>query len=286
MSTLLYVLCGYWVLQSLGIIWLIHTVVYKKLKYTELDYSRVSEDYAPFVRFDRKTWNVPLMYVLGVLFLPPRIFGVIFFLSCFVFIVHILGLGNLTDYRSELPPWKRAVVRFSCRFFMTLIMYCLGFYGVETVQKRVQDYDEEYPWKQYTARQGQPHAIQVSNHVSWIDINYFCTSRHVPSFLSKLDVAKYPLWGKSAKSLQCLFFSRENEKDRLGVLELIRQRADNILLHKKNYPPIHIFPEGTTSNGKCVIGFKRGAFEHFLPIKIFCLKYDVRNFYPSLDSIG
>jgi len=98
-------------------------------------------------------------------------------------------------------------------------------------------------------------------------------------------VANYPLWGKSAKGLQCVFFTRENEKDRLGVLDLIKNRANNIL-NGRIFPPIHIFPEGTTSNGRYIIGFKKGAFEPFMPMKIYCLKYDVRNFSPSLDSIG
>ncbi|EGR34529.1 hypothetical protein IMG5_008380, partial [Ichthyophthirius multifiliis] len=46
------------------------------------------------------------------------------------------------------------------------------------------------------------------------------------------------------------------------------------------------FPEGTTTNGKYLISFKKGAFETFAPIKIFCLQYPVRRFNVSLDSLG
>jgi lysophosphatidylcholine acyltransferase/lyso-PAF acetyltransferase len=41
----------------------------------------------------------------------------------------------------------------------------------------------------------------------------------------------------------------------------------------KNFPPIVIYPEGTTTNGKHIISFKKGAFEAFFPIKMFLLNY-------------
>ena len=60
-------------------------------------------------------------------------------------------------------------------------------------------------------------------------------------------------------------------------MELIKQRCDFIMIGKK-FPSILIFPEGTTTNGKYIISFKRGAFAHMFPVKIFCLKYDARYF--------
>ena len=55
-----------------------------------------------------------------------------------------------------------------------------------------------------------------------------------------------------------------------------------------NQTKIHliIFPEGTTSNGQAVLGFKRGAFASLSPLKVFCLKYNRRSFCPVLDHIS
>lgn len=48
------------------------------------------------------------------------------------------------------------------------------------------------------------------------------------------------------------------------------------------YPPLLIFPEGTVSNGRYLLSFKRGAFEPLQPVKICCMKYEDRRFNLSL----
>ena len=53
----------------------------------------------------------------------------------------------------------------------------------------------------------------------------------------------------------------------------------------KNFPPILIYPEGTTGNNKCIMNFKRGAFEPMMPIKAYCLDYKERHYFPGIDSI-
>ena len=68
-------------------------------------------------------------------------------------------------------------------------------------------------------------------------------------------------------------------------MELIKQRCDFIMEGKK-FPSILIYPEGTTTNGKYIISFKRGAFAHMFPVKIFCLKYDARNFHPAVEPLN
>ena len=39
-----------------------------------------------------------------------------------------------------------------------------------------------------------------------------------------------------------------------------------------------IFPEGTGTNGRFLLTFKKGAFEGMNPIKIVALKYEDRHF--------
>lgn len=54
----------------------------------------------------------------------------------------------------------------------------------------------------------------------------------------------------------------------------------------KKVAPILLFPEGTTTNGKHVISFKKGAFLPREPIKIYALKFDADVFNPFVDEVG
>jgi len=51
-------------------------------------------------------------------------------------------------------------------------------------------------------------------------------------------------------------------------------------------PPILIFPEGTTTNGKYIISFKTGAFVGGHPVKPVCIRYLAQHFSPTWESIG
>jgi len=98
-------------------------------------------------------------------------------------------------------------------------------------------------------------------------------------------VVNYPLIGKIAVGLQSIFVSRDNRNDKNQILDVIEERANKIR-KGLNYPQILIFPEGTTTNGRYLISFKKGAFFTHDPIQIVCLKYEERNFAVSYDVIG
>lgn len=112
--------------------------------------------------------------------------------------------------------------------------------------------------------------IVVSNHSSWADMFYYL-SKNV-SFLSKKSVAFTPLIGWHSITRQCIFISREDSEDRNKVLNLIKERSERIKT-KGDMSPLLIFPEGTTTNGRVLMKFKRGAFITGDPIKIYVMKY-------------
>ena len=51
------------------------------------------------------------------------------------------------------------------------------------------------------------------------------------------------------------------------------------------YPPVGLFVEGTVSNGRYLLEFKKGAFQTFLPIKMFIIKYGDAGWKPYLDVL-
>ena len=49
--------------------------------------------------------------------------------------------------------------------------------------------------------------------------------------------------------------------------------------------PLLLFPEGTTSNGSCLLRFKTGVFAGGMPVHPVVVKYDGRRFSPAFESI-
>ena len=49
--------------------------------------------------------------------------------------------------------------------------------------------------------------------------------------------------------------------------------------------PICLFPEGTTSNGRCILNFKRGAFISLRTVRPVVAKVSNRYFNPMYDSL-
>ena len=85
-------------------------------------------------------------------------------------------------------------------------------------------------------------------------------------FMAKDETKDVPLVGIIAKGINCLFVKRESEADRERIFSVLEQRQrdfyeGNILA------PLLLFPEGTTTNGKYILKFKKGAFYNLLPIK-------------------
>ena len=90
--------------------------------------------------------------------------------------------------------------------------------------------------------------------------------------------------GTIAKGLQSVFVARDNRDDKNSVLHSIEERT-KLIQEGKLYPQIIIFPEGTTTNGKYLISFKKGAFFTKSPVQVVCLKYKKRYFSVAYDVL-
>jgi len=98
-----------------------------------------------------------------------------------------------------------------------------------------------------------PGVLLVANHRSYIDIAAIA-STIACSFLSKSEVARWPLIGYGArKYANLVFVERENplsrRRSRLSVAKILTQGTTVV-----------VFPEGTTSAGPGLLPFKPGIF--------------------------
>ncbi len=91
----------------------------------------------------------------------------------------------------------------------------------------------------------------VCNHISYFDINIL-GSLVKASFVAKAEVARWPFFGWLAKLQRSVFVERKrgqaaNHRDSIGGR---LESGDNLIL----------FPEGTSSDGNCVLPFKSALF--------------------------
>ena len=90
--------------------------------------------------------------------------------------------------------------------------------------------------------------LMVANHVSWLDIPALHASAPQARFVSKSNIAHWPLLGRLARAGGTLFIERERKRDALRV---VHEVAD--ALRQGN--AVAVFPEGTTGAGYEVLPF-------------------------------
>lgn len=113
-------------------------------------------------------------------------------------------------------------------------------------------------------------AIYVCNHISYIDIPLMMRMIPEGSFVSKAEVAAWPLVGIAAKRIETIFVKREKKASRENVR---RTLAEALMQQKKK---IIIFPSSTTSIYKAE-KWRKGVFEiaeeHNIPVIPVRLNY-------------
>jgi lysophosphatidylcholine acyltransferase/lyso-PAF acetyltransferase len=72
-----------------------------------------------------------------------------------------------------------------------------------------------------------------------------------------------------------------------GVGDQVRRRVLHSWAHpEEEHRPMLLFPEGTTSNGECLLPFKTGAFLAGLPVAPVVIKYGASPVSPAWESIS
>lgn len=162
----------------------------------------------------------------------------------------LLGALPLLPSRSARARWRRACMRRWCRG----ILWALG------VRLEVRG---EVP----TAAR-----FLVCNHLSYIDVVALGSVLPV-AFVSRADVAHWPLIGPLARWFDTVFVPREQKRKLPEVNAVVAQRvADGCALV--------VFAEGTTTAGDRVLPLKPSLLEPAVaagvPVQAACLRYATR----------
>ncbi|KQP43981.1 1-acyl-sn-glycerol-3-phosphate acyltransferase [Pseudorhodoferax sp. Leaf274] len=111
--------------------------------------------------------------------------------------------------------------------------------------------------------------LLVANHISWLDIVVMHAAGYC-RFVSKADVAHWPLIGSLATGAGTLYIERASRRDAMRVVHHMRDRlvAGDV---------VAIFPEGTTGDGRTLLPFHanlvQAAISADVPIQPLALRF-------------
>jgi lysophosphatidylcholine acyltransferase/lyso-PAF acetyltransferase len=117
-------------------------------------------------------------------------------------------------------------------------------------------------------------SVIIGNHISCLD-PMLGVVEYYPSVLTLPFVKNAPIIGAMADSMGCIYVdrvgavSRESKKETFAKIST--HVSDFASGAKSN--PLLIFPEGSTTNGRYLLQFKRGAFACLPVIQPFLLSY-------------
>lgn len=176
---------------------------------------------------------------------------------------------QIIDYlypKSDTDPkqWKkmgRAISFWSHAFLITNGIFIknrpLDKEKVEKVYKKYLGEDYDFSDEKYS--------LLISNHTGFFEI-VTMMALFSAGFISKKEIADYYWVGPIATAMHCLYVDRESEEARKLIFQQLAERQKKFY-DEKFLAPLSIFPEGTTTCGRHILKFKRGAFYSLLPIK-------------------
>lgn len=197
-----------------------------------------------------------LLFILDLVMVPFRLIVIVLLLTILSLICKILLIGATPALQPGDPgfgPVRTWLLRTIISMFGYLVIWCFGF-----VSSKLSD-----------AKANTRDGILVCNHIGYAEIMLLVT-HYAPSVVAKKEIASYPLVGTIARALQCIFIDRKDPTDRTRVMEMMKERGRDAKCGR--YPPLLIFPEGTTTNGAVMLRFQKGIFTCGVPVQPLAIK--------------
>jgi 1-acyl-sn-glycerol-3-phosphate acyltransferase len=101
------------------------------------------------------------------------------------------------------------------------------------------------------------HVLFLSNHLSWLDIMLIAGASGA-AFVSKDDVARWPVFGWLASLNRTIFIARTQRN-------AVRGQADQLRSALATGQPVALFPEGTTDGGVDTLPFRASLLASLFP---------------------
>ncbi len=126
------------------------------------------------------------------------------------------------------------------------------------------------------------HVLFVSNHLSWLDIMVIAGATGA-AFVSKDEVARWPVIGWLARLNNTVFIARSDRK-------AVRGQADALRSALASGQPVALFPEGTTAGGIELLAFRASLLSSLFPplpgIQVQPVALDYGSAAPEIAWVG
>ena len=267
---------------------LLSYIIYKKnqVYYQPLEYNNpdtlekvdVHKLYPEFFILDKNSF---MRIFIGYYFyaLPKFIINLFYAVMCIIQVNQ--NMKNLKNPASDPQDWdilSRTISRW------TSLVLKLNGIKVNRIKLGYKEVYRKYLGDDYDFNPEEKYSLIISNHTGFYDI-MMNMAIHSCGFLSKEETKNVFLVGTISKGINCLFVKRENKEDRERIfLELEKRQKD--FYEGRILTPLCLFPEGTTTNGKYILKFKRGAFYSLLPIKPQLILLDNNLDYSVAIGVG
>lgn len=270
MSIWLYVLLVLWIAYAIFISKLVRKAFRKNIRYLlEIDPNEISTCQASS-RYDFSSVSETKLILGAIFLLPIRALTLIPLLTV-ALLFAVLNNVILRIKDDDTTSFKIKIMNFVTTYvskFPILIWYLTGTWVIKKTKVRINDLIAEYKPIQNT----DVAPVAVANHCGWFEIAFLFSMGY--SFLMKKSLTQNPIVSAFSKPVKCLSIERGEDKDREKVKEDIHHRV-KCIMRGDPLKPLLIFAEGTVSNGKDLLSFKKGPFMDGAPLKIFALKYDL-----------
>ena len=205
-----------------------------------------------------------LLVLIDLVLIPLKLIGALVILVIMWILCSLLMIGATPARKAGekgFGPIRTALIRLVVGFWATPFCWCFGLITSRLLHPAAR------------TKQG----ILVANHIGYVEI-LLLVRTYVPSVVAKAEIARYPLMGKIAQALQCVFVDRKDPGDRERVRDLLQWRAS---APPGTFPPLLIFPEGTTANAEVLLKFQRGIFTTGAPVQPLAVRTHFTYFNPS-----
>ena len=237
-------------------------IIYKDKKTgKEID---TQDKYACFVPIDKLDY-IPFVCV-GTIIFPFRIliiFSIFFIIRFHLILLKIIYRNNESDRK------QRKKIENTIKFWMKLYLF---FNNISINKKEIKYEDiykkylgDDYDFKQESKEEP---SFYISNHLGYLEIAVYIKEYGL-SVLITYETYKIPGLGGFLKEIGCHFVNRADKQSREDSMKFILERQN------QNVIKTIVFPEGTTTNGKYIVKFKKGVFVNLHPVKpLIVLPYE------------